>query len=271
MRGLWCVALLALGATHGQDRQPGQGVNFFSKDKEIALGQQLALEVRKKTTPLDNADVTDHVKRAGANLAAQMPGGWTYQIETVRESLGGSTCEPVSLPGGFVFVSQDLIAAAQNEAEFAGMLAHAMAHIAERHWTREATKGQMAQIGMQISMMSAGNAGTGQAVPLSLLTMRRANEREADYLAVQAMAVAGYDPAGLASYVGRLQAPPGPGSVAHVFDPLPTRDERVRAINVEIGRLPQRNYTSSEEFARIQAEVKVPAADPAPSLIRKMR
>jgi len=269
MRSLWCVALLAVAVAQGQDRQPGQGVNFYSKDKEIALGEQLALEVRQKTTPLDNAAVSDYVKRVGANLATQFPGGWTYQIETIREDLGGSIHEPRAFPGGFIFVSVDLIAAAKNEAEFAGMLAHAMAHVAARHWTRQATKGQIAQIGIQAQVAAAASTPdqrAGIAIPMGMLSFQRANEREADYLAVKAMSAAGYDPAGLASYVERLQ--PQTAEMRRVFETLPPRDERVAAIQAEIGQLPVHTYETSDEFARVQAEVKVPVAIP-PTLIKK--
>ena len=70
---------------------------------------------------------------------------------------------------------------------------------------------------------------------------------------VKAMAAAGYDPAGLASYVGRVQAAPGPGDV---LESLPFRDQRVAAIQSEVRKLPAGNYGSGDEFARVQAEVK---------------
>ncbi|MGO9257833.1 MAG: M48 family metalloprotease [Bryobacteraceae bacterium] len=115
----------------------GQGVISDSKDKDIALGQQLALEFRQRTAPPDNAAVSDYVKRWAPNWPRSLPGEWTYQIETIREGpQSGATHEPTAFPGGFIFVSVDPIAAARNEAEFAGMLAHAMAHVAARHGTR---------------------------------------------------------------------------------------------------------------------------------------
>lgn len=265
MRWFGCVAILALGTIHGQDRQPGQGVNFYSNDKEIALGQQLALEFRKNTTPLDNAAVREYVTRVGANLAAQLPGGWTYQFELIQGDRGGATHEPTAFPGGYIFVSPYMITAAQNEAEFAGMLAHAMAHAAARHWTRLATKGDLTQIGMQVSAANMSNSN-GVGVPLGMLAFQRANEREADFIAVKAMADAGYDPAGLATYVERLQ--PRAGATEGVFQTLPDREERVFAIQTEIQKLPRRTYSSGEDFARVKAEVK-PAAAAAPTLIRK--
>ena len=254
MRGVWCVAMLALSVAQGQERQTGRGVNFYSKDKEIAAGQQLAADYRQKTTPLDHAAARDYVKRVGANLAAQFP-GWNYRIETIREDQGGATHEPVALPGGLIFVSVDLIAAAQNEAEFAGMLAHAMAHVAARHWTRLATKTEL--VGPDPSG-ARGLAAHPEPVPMGMLAFQRASEAEADYFAVKAMAAAGYDPAGLASYLGRVQAE----AASAVLSALPPRDRRVAAIQAEIRKMPAGEYTASDEFARVQTEVKALVAAP---------
>jgi predicted Zn-dependent protease len=249
--------MLAVWVAQGQERQPGQGINFYSKDKEIALGQQLAAQYRQKTTPLDIAAARDYVKGVGANLAAQFP-GWNYQIETIREDQGGATHEPAAFPGGIIFVSVDLIAAAGNEAEFAGMLAHAMAHVAARHWTRMATKNELGSDPSGAPWQGA----FAESVPMGRLAFQRAQEREADYLAVKAMAAAGYDPADLASYVGRVQPAPGKGSGSAVLSTLPPRGERVAAIQAEIRKMPAGAYQASDEFARVQAEVKALMAAP---------
>ena len=244
MRILWCVAILAAGAAYGQEKQPGQGVNFFSREKEIALGQSLAAEESRHTTPLDSAAVNEYVRRVGAALAAAMPVVYSYEFHVIQEDSGGVTHEPVAFPGGPIFVSQYLIAAAQNEAEFAGMLAHAMAHVQARHWTRQVTKAELSQVGWV--------ASGGQPVPLGQIQFQRANEREADFLAVRAMAAAGYDPAGLASYIQRLQVP-----AATVLATLPDRDQRTKDINQEIGTLPQRTYQQDNQFARVKSELKL--------------
>ena len=150
----------------------------------------------------------------GAKLAAQFPGGWTYRIETIREDQRGATHEPAAFPGGFIFVPADLITTARNEAEFAGMLAHAMAHVV-----------------VGAPGMTWNAAGLG--VPMGVLGLQRANEAEADALAVKAMAAAGYDPAGLASYLRRVQPASG----------------RVAAIQAEIRQLPARTYHAGVEFS----------------------
>jgi predicted Zn-dependent protease len=230
MRSFWSLALLVAAAALAQDHQPGQGVNFYTKEKEIALGQSLAAEVRRTTTPLDDVPATDYVKRVGANLAAQFPGNWTYQFELIQDDSPDGTHEPLALPGGIIFVSQHLIGAAQNEAEFAGMLAHAMAHVVARHWTRQATKGELMQIG---ALANTIPQPMGPPVPLGMLAFRRAAEREADFLAIRAMAAAQYDPEALASYIQRVQVLPA-GSISKVFSIYPDREERVAAIRKEI-------------------------------------
>jgi predicted Zn-dependent protease len=249
MQSVWCLAILALGVAQGQQYQPGQGVNFYSKDKEIALGQRLVQDLRQRTTPLDSAAVNNYVKRVGANLAAQFPGGWNFTFETVQEQQGGATDEPVALPGGPIFVSADLIVTAQTEAEFAGMLAHAMAHVVARHYTRLATKEDLGTI----QTASLPVAAPGTAIPMGMLAFRRAMESEADYLASRAMAAAGYDPAGLASYLERIQPAPGKNDV---MSALPPRDQRVKAIRTEIRNLPAGDYRANNEFDRVQAELK---------------
>jgi predicted Zn-dependent protease len=157
---------------HGQTGQPGQGVNFYSQEKEIALGRQLAQQFRQKTTLVDSVSVNDYVRRVGANLAAQFPGGWTYQIEIIKDDPGGATHEPVAFPAGFLFVPADLIAAARNEAEFAGMLAHAMAHVAARHGTKSATKTQL----MALQYLPDNGAGEAEIRQLPAGAYRASNE-----------------------------------------------------------------------------------------------
>jgi predicted Zn-dependent protease len=249
MRFPWCVAILALGVAQGQSYDPGKGVNFYSRDKEVALGQMLAKQVRRGSKLLDSAAVNAYVNRVGSNLAAKFPGGWSFTFETVRDSQGGATHEPTALPGGPIFISADLIVTAQNEAEFAGMLAHAMAHVVARHDTRRLTKENLTTI----STASLSVSAPGTTMQMGALAFRRAQESEADYLAVKAMAAAGYDPAGLASYLERVQPAPAKGDVMAI---VPPRDQRVKAIRTEIQKEPAGDYHASGEFAQVQADVQ---------------
>ena len=266
----YCALLLACAALHAQDQPTGRGVNFYSQEKEAALGAQLAGEVGRHTTAIGSAAVHDYVARLGARLIAQIPAtGFTFTFTVVAEGMDSGIHEPLALPGGYIFVPASLFLEARNEAEFAGMLAHSIAHVAARHGTRLATRAELANIA-SVPLVSMGGwtgyavqQGAGLAVPLGLLQVQRAFEREADTLAIRMMAGAGCDPDGLVRYIGRVQAPTD-ATGAKVFSPLPDRDQRVAAMQHTIQDLPARTYSSGEEFPPIQDEVRRLAPSQAP-------
>jgi predicted Zn-dependent protease len=214
--------------------------------------------VLQSTTPLDSAAVHDFVEQIGRKLAAQLPdAGISYTFTAIADDMNGSTHEPLSLPGGYIFVSASLIQTARNEAECAGMLAHAMAHVAARHGTRQATRAEAVHMGGGPLIFIGGWTGTnvggnGQAVPLGFLSFQRAFEAEADALAVRMTWGAGYDPRALVRYIGRVQR----DDRSNAFSPLPSRESRIAYIERAIQELPPKTYSSSDRFPRIQSEVR---------------
>src|SRR5215469_9124306 len=97
-------------------------VNFYSREKEEALGAQLAAEVTKNTTPLDSAAGRAYIDGLTRQLAAALPDQtFHFKFTLVADDLDGSTHEPKALPGGYIFVPAKLLLAAENEAEVAGM------------------------------------------------------------------------------------------------------------------------------------------------------
>jgi predicted Zn-dependent protease len=133
------AALRLLAQTQGTaEKAP----NPYSLEKEAALGKQLAAEVRQRTTPIQNPAAQDYVNRLGNRLASHTDTKVPFTFSVVAEDPCSTTHEPVALPGGYVFVPAALFIAAQDEAEFAGMLAHSIMHVAARHGTRMATPTQ---------------------------------------------------------------------------------------------------------------------------------
>ena len=259
MRLAVCTVFWVVLPVSAQERPVGQGVNFYSAEKEAALGARLSDEVRQKTTAIDSATLIDYVEKIGRQLAGPLPNQrFPYTFAVVADDLGGPTHEPASLPGGYVFVPAQLILAAQNEAAFAGMLAHAMAHIAERHGTRQATRSQLMN-GSSASLVFLGGwmnlSGGGQAIPIGLLSFQRRFEIDADGLAAKLASGAGFDPEALVSYIRRVQ--PDDGDGADAFSPMPARRVRIASLEKAIQGLGQRVYVASgEEFGGIQEEVR---------------
>ena len=99
----FCALLLACAALNAQDQPTGRGVNFYSLEKEAALGAQLAGEFHRKTTAIASAAVHDYVARLGARLIAQIPDtGFTFTFTVVAESMDSGIHEPLALPGGYI-------------------------------------------------------------------------------------------------------------------------------------------------------------------------
>src|SRR5437868_10905060 len=126
------------------NRDVGKGVNFFSLEKEIALGKQLAQEVERQAKIIDDPVIAEYVNRVGQNLVRNSDAKVPFTIKV----LDSEEVNAFALPGGFFFVNSGLVLKADSESELAGVMAHEIAHVAARHGTKQATKGELAQIGM---------------------------------------------------------------------------------------------------------------------------
>src|ERR1700691_5391144 len=224
------------------NRDVGKGVNFYSLEKEIAIGKQLSLEVERQSKIVDDAVVAEYVNRIGQNLVRNSDAKVPFTIKV----LDSEEVNAFALPGGFFFVNSGLILKADSESELAGVMAHEIAHVAARHGTRNATRGELAQIAMiPVMVMSGGWAGYAiyqgahLAIPMGFLAFSRANEREADYLGLQYMYKAGYDPTSFVDFFEKIQTleKRKPGTVAKVFSTHPMTDDRIKASQNEIQQI----------------------------------
>jgi predicted Zn-dependent protease len=152
-----------------------------------------------------------------------------------------------ALPGGFFFVNSGLILKADSEAELAGVMAHEIAHVAARHGTRQATRGEIAQIGMIAASVVipygwtgyAIRQGAGLAIPLGFLRFSQGMEREADYYGLQYMYKTGYDPTAFVDFFEKIQSmeKKKPGTLAKVFATHPMTDDRIKDSQAEIQKI----------------------------------
>ena len=230
------------------NRDVAKGPNFYSLEKEIALGKQLAQEVERQAKIIDDPIVAEYVNRVGQNIVRNSDAKVPFTIKVVEDE----SINAFALPGGFFFVNTGLILKADNEAELAGVMAHEIAHVAARHGTRQATKAELANY-MSIPLIFMGGwAGYGirQAagflVPMSLLKFSRAYESEADMLGLQYMYKTGYDPASFVDFFEKIQAleKKKHGAVAELFSSHPMTDDRIQAAQKNI----QENLEARPEY-----------------------
>ena len=159
------------------NRDVGKGVNFYSIEREIALGKGLAQEVERSAKLIDDPVITEYVNRVGQNLVRNSDAKVPFTIKVIDSD----QVNAFALPGGFFYVNSGLILRADSEAELAGVMAHEIAHVAARHGTKNATKGEIAQLAtIPLIMLGPGGwAGYGLyeglnfAIPMSFLKFSR--------------------------------------------------------------------------------------------------
>ncbi|HYA64948.1 MAG TPA: M48 family metallopeptidase [Candidatus Sulfotelmatobacter sp.] len=247
------------------NRNPGKGVNFYSIEREIALGKQLAQEVERTSKMIDDPVVTEYVNRVGQNLVRNSDARVPFTIKVIDSD----EVNAFALPGGFFYVNSGLILRAQEESELAGVMAHEISHVIARHGTKQATKADIMQIGAMAAMIFVpyGWAGYGiyegmnLAIPLTFLKFSRDAEREADFLGLQYMYKAGYDPNSYVTFFERIQADEKrrPGTIPKVFSTHPPTPERIADAQKEIARiLPEKDeyIVTTSEFDQVKARLR---------------
>jgi hypothetical protein len=242
----------------------GRGVgNWYSTDSEIKMGKQYAMEIEKSTKFITDPVVTEYVNRIGQNIVKNSDCKVPFTIKVIDSD----EINAFALPGGFFYVNSGLILNADEEAELAGVMAHETAHVCAHHAAREMTRLNMAQIGMVPVMILVGGwtgygiyEGASIAIPITFMKFSREFEAQADYLGVQYMYRAGYDPQAFITFFEKVQAleKRKPGAVAKVFADHPQTPDRILHSQEEIARiLPARDeYTvTTSEFDDVKARL----------------
>lgn len=239
------------------------GFNLFSKEQDIALGKEAAAQVEHQMEVVQNPQLQAYIERIGRRLASQpQAGGFPYTFKVVKDP----SINAFALPGGPTFVNTGLIAAAENEDQLAGVMAHEISHVALRHGTNQASKQNLIQLPAMLAGAVMGNgsllgqlaqAGIGLGANSVLLKFSRTDESQADLNGAQIMAGAGYNPIELARFFEKLEAQGGHAGPQFLSD-HPNPGNRMKAIQNEIRYLPQQNYTAADnnQFRQMQAIVK---------------
>jgi predicted Zn-dependent protease len=241
------------------------GINLYSLEHEIAIGKQAAMEVEKSSKLVTDPVITEYVNRVGQNIVRNSDCKVPFTIKVIDTD----QINAFALPGGFFYVYTGLMAKADEEAELAGVMAHETAHVCARHWAKTATKGELAQFATipLILLGPGGWAGYGLyeglnvAIPLGFLKFSRDQEREADYLGLQYMYKAGYDPNAFISIFEKLEAEERkhPGSIPKVFSDHPPTPDRIQKAQEEISTiLPARDeyIVTTSEFDLVKARLE---------------
>ena len=241
----------------------GRGVgNWYSTDSEIKMGRMYAAEIEKSTKFITDPVIVEYVNRVGQNIVKNSDCKVPFTIKVIDSD----EINAMALPGGFFYVNSGLILNADEEAELAGVMAHETAHVCAHHAAREMTRANSAQLGTIPLIFIGGWTGYGIyeaasiGIPMTFLHFSREFESQADYLGIQYMYRAGYDPQAFVTFFEKIQAleKRKPGAVAKVFSDHPQTPDRIEHSQEEIARiLPARDeYTvTTSEFDDIKARL----------------
>jgi len=247
----------------GNRKMGGRGLgNWYSLEKEIRIGKEYAQMVEQSVKLNQDPVVNEYVNRIGQNLVRNSDAKVPFTIKVIDSD----EINAFALPGGFFYVNTGLIVAADEEAELAGVMSHEIAHVAARHATRQATRGQIANLASIPLIFVGGGLGygiraaAGLLLPMTFLTFSRGFESEADYLGVQYMYKAGYDPNAFVSFFEKVQAKEKkkPGTLAKAFASHPQTPDRIGKTQEEIAKIlpPRDQYVvTTSEFDDVKARL----------------
>jgi beta-barrel assembly-enhancing protease len=237
--------------------------NWYSTETEIKIGKSYSMEVEKSTKLINDPVITEYVNRIGQNIVKNSDCKVPFTIKVIDSD----EVNAMALPGGFFYVNTGLILAADEEAELAGVMAHETAHVCAHHAMREQTRANYAQIASMAAMIAIpGWAGygiyeaSGLAIPLTFMQFSREFEAQADYLGVQYMYRAGYDPQAFVTFFEKIQnlEKRKPGMVAKAFSSHPQTPDRIEHSQEEIAKIlpPRDEYVvTTSEFDDVKARL----------------
>ncbi len=269
----------APGATHDKGKndiddignrnvgKPGSGKgigDWYSYDTEIKMGKQYAMMVESSARLMQDPVINEYVNRIGQNLVRNSDAKVPFTIKVIDSD----EINAFALPGGFFYVNSGLILAADEEAELAAVMSHETAHVCAHHAAREMTRMNWTQIGMIPLMIMLPYDWTGYgiyeatqlAIPVAFLQFSRDFEAQADYLGIQYMYRAGYDPQAFITFFEKIQAleKRKPGLVAKAFSDHPQTPDRILHSQEEIARIlpaKQDYLVTTSEFEDVKARL----------------
>jgi beta-barrel assembly-enhancing protease len=241
----------------------GRGMgNWYSTETEIRMGKSYAMQLEKSVKFVNDPVVNEYVNRVAQNIVKNSDAKVPFTIKVIDSD----EVNAMALPGGFMYVNSGLILTADDEAEMAGVIAHEISHVAAHHAVREQTRMNYAQLGTIPLIFIGGWTGYGIyeaaqiGIPVAFLQFSRGFESQADFLGVQYMYRAGYDPQAFVTIFEKLEnlEKTKPGLVSKAFSSHPQTPDRIEATQKEIATIlpPRAEYVvTTSEFDDVKARL----------------
>ena len=272
MRLFLLILALTLAGRAWADGLPDLGEassSAFSDKDERQVASEIMREIRNSREVLDDPEVTEYINNLGYRLvAASDDSKLNFEFFLVKDP----TINAFALPGGFVGVHTGLITAAQNESELAGVLAHEIGHVTQKHFARQMANQQLLLIpslaALAVAILAArSNPDIAQAAIVAAqagavqnsLDFTRDNEREADRTGMRTMVRADFDPQGMGTFFHRLQKADRSTDTASpaYLRTHPLTTERIADMQNRTAQTGYRQIPNSMEFDLVRSKVRV--------------
>ena len=248
-------------------------ISLVSVEQEVEIGKQANAQVRKEVPELRDAETVSYVRGIGRTLVAHAAGPkypYSFSIADHRE------INAFALPGGPVWIHRGVLQAATSESQLAGVVAHEVAHISQRHAAAQLTKATIANWGLGVMGALLGNDGSATAAKMAagflaggiFLEFGRDDEREADRVGLQMLTRAGWDGRGMVELfeILRQEQKRDPSRVDVFFSTHPPPQDRIDRLKQEAAKS-RRGRRDSPRFHAIKARL-LKLAPPKPMKMR---
>lgn len=265
LRKFLILCMLMLVAGFGSGCATGKsnihGFNLISVDEEKQLGDKFAAEIEKQATVVTDPEVQAYVDQMGKKL---LTGAREVKFDYTFKVVKDDSVNAFAVPGGHVYLQTGLLKAAETEEELAGVLAHEINHVVARHSTRQLT--QQYGYSLLLQLVLGQNPGLVSQIAASLvgkagaLAYSRGMESQADYLGVETMHKAGYNPEGILRFFKKLDSmnKQDPNALTRFFSSHPLTADRIQEVREEIAKLPPTKYAGSNPAAFAKVKEKLP-------------
>ena len=237
-------------------------ITLVSVQDEIEIGREANAQVRKQVPEVRDESTAAYIRDIGARLVRHAPGPkypYSFSAADYRE------INAFALPGGPVWIHRGVLHAATNESQVAGVLAHEVAHVAQRHAADQLTNAIVANWGLGLLGAVLGNSGGAGAAQIAagfltngvFLKFGRDAEREADQVGLQIMRRAGWDGRGMVELfdILRRESSRDPGNVEVFFSSHPPPQDRIARLQAEVAKQPG-GTRDSRQFQSIKARLQ---------------
>ena len=239
---------------------------------EYKIGLMIVRGLREAGQIVEDPEINEYLQSLGMRLASQAhEGAHRFTFFAVRDS----SINAFALPGGFIGVQAGLVKATRSEAELAGVLAHEIAHVTQRHIARSIQNAGRANMASLAAMLAAILLGATTGVPAdavlggvtaaqglaaqSQINYTRANEAEADRVGIGILSAAGFDPVGMPEFFGTMQQRMG-GAGRNIPDLLrthPVTIERIAETRDRASRMERPRTPDSTSYALIRDRLQL--------------